>query len=58
MRAVALQRHPTLTVDRPDLPGIDATWWTPENALRLRPDYWAEKGGMDGFFAARLVKQG
>ncbi len=22
--------------------------------LRLRPDYWAERGGMDGFFMARL----
>ena len=22
--------------------------------LRLRPDYWPERGGMDGFFMARL----
>jgi 16S rRNA (cytosine967-C5)-methyltransferase len=56
--AAALARHPTLTVDRPDLPGIDPGWWTPEGALRLRPDYWAEKGGMDGFFLARLRKPG
>jgi hypothetical protein len=22
--------------------------------LRLRPDYWADQGGMDGFFMVRL----
>lgn len=54
--AAALTRHPTLTVERPDLPGIDPDWWTPENGLRLRPDFWADKGGMDGFFLARLRK--
>ena len=52
----ALQRHPALTVERPKIEGIDPSWWTPENALRLRPDYWADKGGMDGFFLARLRK--
>jgi 16S rRNA (cytosine967-C5)-methyltransferase len=52
--AAALARHPSLTVERPDLPGIDPGWWTAENALRLRPDFWADKGGMDGFFLARL----
>jgi 16S rRNA (cytosine967-C5)-methyltransferase len=56
--AAALQRHPGLSIERPDLEGIDPTWWTPENALRLRPDYWADKGGMDGFFLARLRKAG
>lgn len=55
--AAALSRHPTLVVERADLPGVDPHWWTPEGALRLRPDYWAEKGGMDGFFLARLRKQ-
>jgi len=25
--------------------------------LRLRPDYWADRGGMDGFFAAMLGLQ-
>ena len=56
--AAALQRHPDLTTERPDLPGIDPTWWTAEGALRLRPDFWADKGGMDGFFLARLRKPG
>ncbi|MCU0902885.1 MAG: methyltransferase domain-containing protein [Tabrizicola sp.] len=56
--AAALERHPTLTVERPALEGLDPTWWTPDAALRLRPDYWADKGGMDGFFLARLRKPG
>ena len=52
--AAALERHPQLTVDRPDLPGVAKDWWTPTGGLRLRPDYWADKGGMDGFFMASL----
>ncbi|MBE9607417.1 rRNA cytosine-C5-methylase [Acetobacteraceae bacterium H6797] len=30
---------------------------TSQGALRTRPDYWAERGGMDGFFAARFRKE-
>ena len=54
----ALARHPGLTVERPDLPGIDPAWITEEGGLRLRPDHWADKGGMDGFYMARLRKAG
>lgn len=52
--AAALARHPGLVVETPDLPGIDPDWITPEGGLRLRPDYWPDLGGMDGFFMARL----
>lgn len=52
--AAALQRHPGLTVEHPTLAGVDPTWWTPDHALRLRPDHWADKGGLDGFFLVRL----
>ncbi|MFO1201989.1 MAG: methyltransferase domain-containing protein [Tabrizicola sp.] len=52
--AAALTRHPTLRVERPTLDGLDSDWWTSEDALRLRPDYWADRGGMDGFFLVRL----
>lgn len=52
----ALARHPGLTVERPALAGVEEGWWTPEGALRLRPDYWAERGGMDGFFLTRFRK--
>ena len=54
--SAALVRHPGLTVIRPDLPGIDPAWITPEGGLRLRPDYWADKGGMDGFFMVALKR--
>nr|WP_040671471.1 transcription antitermination factor NusB [Rhodobacter sp. SW2] len=52
--AGALARHPGLVVERPDLPGVEPAWITETGGLRLRPDYWAERGGMDGFFMARL----
>jgi len=29
---------------------------TADGFLRTLPGMWAERGGMDGFFAARLVK--
>lgn len=52
--AAALARHPGLVVERVGLPGVEAGWWTPAGGLRLRPDFWAERGGMDGFFMVRL----
>ncbi|MEX0970405.1 MAG: transcription antitermination factor NusB [Paracoccaceae bacterium] len=40
---------------RPALPeGLEPGWMDEDGNLRLRPDYWAAKGGMDGFFAAVL----
>ena len=54
--AAALSRHPGLTVEELALPGTDPAWITPEGGLRTRPDYWPDKGGMDGFFMARLRK--
>ena len=54
----ALERHPSLTVDREALarPGVEPDWIGAEGGLRLRPDYWADRGGMDGFYIACLVK--
>ena len=54
----ALERHGDMTVDCAalDLPGVDAAWQTEEGGLRLRPDFWADKGGMDGFYIACLRK--
>lgn len=54
--AAALTRHPGLTVIRPDLPGIAPDWITPAGGLRLRPDHWADLGGMDGFFMACVTR--
>ena len=54
----ALERHADMSVDRAalDRPGIDPAWITQEGGLRLRPDYWSERGGMDGFYIALLRK--
>ena len=51
--AAALLRHPNLVMLRPEIAGIDPAWMG-ARGLRLRPDYWAEAGGMDGFFMACL----
>lgn len=55
----ALTRHQTLETDRSALalPGLDAAWITEEGGLRLRPDYWAGHGGMDGFYIALLRRK-
>lgn len=40
-----------------ELPGL-AEAVTPAGTLRTRPDFWAERGGMDGFFVARFRAKG
>ena len=52
----ALTRHKTLKTDPGalDIPGVDPAWKTEEGGLRLRPDYWPDQGGMDGFYIACL----
>ncbi|TLP65889.1 16S rRNA methyltransferase [Parasedimentitalea maritima] len=54
----ALDMFPDMSVDRDALnvPGVDAAWITSEGGLRLRPDYWPDRGGMDGFYMACLRK--
>lgn len=36
--------------------GIEPGWLDAGGGLRLRPDFWAGRGGMDGFYAALLEK--
>ncbi len=52
----ALARHANLRIDRAalSLPGVDPNWISDEGGLRLRPDYWPDLGGMDGFYIACL----
>jgi len=54
----ALERHGDMSVDTDALgvTGVDAAWVTSEGGLRLRPDFWADQGGMDGFYIASLRK--
>jgi 16S rRNA (cytosine967-C5)-methyltransferase len=56
--AGALSRHPALTVLPAAAPWVETGWHSPEGGLRLRPDYWADKGGMDGFYMACLQTPG
>ena len=42
----------------PDLKGCEPEWRSRVGGLRLSPSYWADRGGMDGFFIAKLVRKG
>jgi 16S rRNA (cytosine967-C5)-methyltransferase len=42
--------------DWPELDGLDPAAITPAGTLRTLPCHWSERGGMDGFFAARLIR--
>ncbi|MCT4373659.1 RsmB/NOP family class I SAM-dependent RNA methyltransferase, partial [Yangia mangrovi] len=52
----ALARHDGLTVAPLEAAWIEPKWRSEEGGLRLRPDYWPERGGMDGFYVAVLQK--
>ncbi len=54
----AAKRHVDLQVVPVDPAPLGGTpdWQSPEGGLRLRPDFWAESGGMDGFYMALLQK--
>ena len=54
----AIARHPRLEADPEALAieGVDPSWITAEGGLRLRPDYWPDLGGMDGFYMVLLRK--
>ncbi len=55
-RIKALQSaRPDLSIKQPDVPWIDSRWRT-EMGLRIRPDHWAERGGIDGFFITLVEK--
>jgi 16S rRNA (cytosine967-C5)-methyltransferase len=58
--AAALKRHPSLArvpIRADELFGFHELV-TPEGDLRSLPSHLASLGGIDGFYAARLVKQG
>ncbi|WP_292287126.1 transcription antitermination factor NusB [Marivita sp.] len=47
-----------LTLLSPSAAGLDTRWISPEGGVRLRPDYWPDRGGMDGFYMAVLQRNG
>lgn len=58
--AAILARRSDLHLDpvNPDeLPGLEGAI-TPDGAVRTRPDLWTDRGGLDGFYMARLIKAG
>jgi 16S rRNA (cytosine967-C5)-methyltransferase len=54
-----LRRRPDFRLDAVDPTSVGAPLESaaPEGWLRILPSHWAERGGVDGFFAARLVRQ-
>lgn len=54
--AAALSRHPDANAETPDAAWIDPRWRAPGGGLRIRPDHWSDRGGIDGFFIATLRK--
>lgn len=54
--AAALARHPGLSAVTPEADWIEPGWRAPAGGLRIRPDHWADRGGIDGFFIALVVK--
>ena len=53
----ALARHKGLAIEAATFDWIEDGWQTEEGGLRLRPDFWADAGGMDGFYMACLRKE-
>lgn len=56
--AAALGRHPEMSRDQKAVAGWPGTWDAKGGGLRLRPDFWPEIGGMDGFFIGAMRKAG
>ncbi|MDE0113624.1 MAG: RsmB/NOP family class I SAM-dependent RNA methyltransferase [Albidovulum sp.] len=54
-RIVSNRKLSTFAID-PEQLGLDRGWESCNGGIRLRPDYWAEIGGMDGFFSIMLKR--
>jgi 16S rRNA (cytosine967-C5)-methyltransferase len=54
--AAALSRHPGLARDQKAVAGWPGAWDARGGGLRIRPDHWADQGGVDGFFIGALRK--
>ena len=54
--ASALDRNTGYSVASIEGDWVDPLWRTDAGTLRLRPDHWEDRGGIDGFFVGRLEK--
>ena len=52
--AAALDRHDDLSIDDTVLGDLPEEWRAKAGGLRLTPDLWPDRGGLDGFFIAVL----
>ncbi len=54
-----LESHPDFeqVAVNPENHGLQSDWIDKMGGMRLRPDFWADRGGMDGFYAAILKKR-
>jgi 16S rRNA (cytosine967-C5)-methyltransferase len=52
--AAFLAAHPGFSRVTATADWVDPVWRGSDGGLRLRPDFWAERGGMDGFYIAKL----
>lgn len=52
-----LATHPDFMQVEPTLNGLDPSWRDAKGGLRLRPDYWADRGGIDGFYMTKLQRK-
>jgi 16S rRNA (cytosine967-C5)-methyltransferase len=58
--AAALARHPDLVPDPAALeavPGLESEWDAGPGALRITPETWEERAGLDGFYIAALRRE-
>lgn len=49
----ALQRH-DLELIEAHPPGVERSWLAKGGGVRIRPDFWPDLGGLDGFFMAAM----
>lgn len=55
--ADALTRY-NVALTHPRLDGLPPQWQRPDGAIRTRPDFWPQHGGIDGFYMAVLQHLG
>jgi 16S rRNA (cytosine967-C5)-methyltransferase len=53
-----LKENDSFVADSTTPMGMDEKWRTKEGGFRLRPDFWPDLGGMDGFYIIRLNRLG
>ena len=52
----AIERHKGLGIEAPEHSWVEPEWTSPEGGLRMTPDMWAGRGGIDGFYMALIRK--